>query len=85
MLDDAMEELVVFDLDGSLAASKSSIHTEMAKLLDFLLSLVKVAVISGGAWLQFEERGARAPCPRRLSKKSVSSAYLRRTVLQISI
>jgi len=29
MLDDAMEELVLFDLDGSLAASKSSIDTRL--------------------------------------------------------
>jgi hydroxymethylpyrimidine pyrophosphatase-like HAD family hydrolase len=28
-----MKELVIFDLDGALAASKSSIDTEMAKLL----------------------------------------------------
>jgi hydroxymethylpyrimidine pyrophosphatase-like HAD family hydrolase len=31
MLDGAMKELVVFDLDGTLAASKSSIDAEMAK------------------------------------------------------
>jgi hypothetical protein len=29
MPDDAMEELVLFDLDGSLAASKSSIDTRL--------------------------------------------------------
>jgi hypothetical protein len=29
MLDDVMEELVLFDLDGSLAASKSSIDTRL--------------------------------------------------------
>ena len=29
MLDGAMEELVLFDLDGSLAASKSSIDTRL--------------------------------------------------------
>jgi phosphomannomutase len=49
-----MKELVVFDLDGTLATSKSPIDTEMALLLGTLLNVVKVAVISGGAWRQFE-------------------------------
>lgn len=48
-----MKELVVFDLDGTLAPSKSSVDAEMANLLDSLLGVVKVAVISGGAWVQF--------------------------------
>jgi phosphomannomutase len=51
-----MKALVIFDLDGTLAESKSSIDTEMAKLLDALLGIVKVAVISGGAWQQFEQQ-----------------------------
>jgi phosphomannomutase len=49
-----MKKLVVFDLDGTLAESKSAIDAEMARLLEQLLGLVKVAVISGGAWPQFE-------------------------------
>jgi phosphomannomutase len=49
-----MKKLVVFDLDGTLAPSKSAIDAEMAKLLDSLLGIVQVAVISGGAWPQFE-------------------------------
>lgn len=51
-----MKALVVFDLDGTLAESKSSIDAEMATLLDSLLGIVKVAVISGGAWQQFEQQ-----------------------------
>ncbi len=51
-----MKKLVVFDLDGTLAESKSAIDAEMATLLDSLLDLVKVSVISGGAWLQFEKQ-----------------------------
>jgi phosphomannomutase len=51
-----MKKLVVFDLDGTLAESKSAIDAEMAQLLDRLLGLVKVAVISGGAWEQFEKQ-----------------------------
>jgi HAD superfamily hydrolase (TIGR01484 family) len=51
-----MKALVVFDLDGTLAESKSSIDAEMATLLNSLLRSVKVAVISGGAWQQFEQQ-----------------------------
>jgi phosphomannomutase len=51
-----MKKLIVFDLDGTLAESKSTIDAEMAKLLNSLLELVKVSVISGGAWSQFEKQ-----------------------------
>jgi len=49
-----MKDLIIFDLDGTLAASKSPLDTEMAALLARLLDIVKVAVISGGAWTQFQ-------------------------------
>ena len=51
-----MKKLIVFDLDGTLAKSKSSLDAEMSTLLQDLLSVVKVAVISGGDWPQFEEQ-----------------------------
>jgi HAD superfamily hydrolase (TIGR01484 family) len=51
-----MKELFVFDLDGTLAASKAPIDAQMGSLLSSLLGLAKVAVISGGAWQQFEEQ-----------------------------
>lgn len=51
-----MKKLVIFDLDGTLAESKAAIDAEMAQLLDRLLGLVKVAVISGGDWQQFEKQ-----------------------------
>jgi phosphomannomutase len=51
-----MKKLIVFDLDGTLAPSKSSIDTEMAKLLDALLKIVRVSVISGGDWSQFQKQ-----------------------------
>ena len=41
-----MKKLIVFDLDGTLAESKSSIDPEMATLLHALPGIVKVAVIS---------------------------------------
>ena len=51
-----MKKLIVFDLDGTLAESKSPLDADMSRLLHGLLSIVKVAVISGGNWPQFEEQ-----------------------------
>ena len=51
-----MKKLIVFDLDGTLAESKSPLDTEMSSLLHDLLRIVKVAVISGGDWVQFEKQ-----------------------------
>jgi HAD superfamily hydrolase (TIGR01484 family) len=51
-----MKRLVVFDLDGTLAESKSSIDLEMTALLHDLLDIIKVAIISGGDWPQFEKQ-----------------------------
>ncbi|MBK5246573.1 MAG: HAD-IIB family hydrolase [Peptostreptococcaceae bacterium] len=51
-----MKKLIIFDLDGTLAESKSSLDTEMASLLHDLLGIVKVAIISGGGWPQFEKQ-----------------------------
>ena len=49
-----MKKLIVYDLDGTLAESKSSLDAEMAARLHDLLGIVKVAVISGGDWPQFQ-------------------------------
>ena len=51
-----MKKLIVFDLDGTLAESKSALDAEMAVLLAALLGVAKVAVISGGDWPQFEKQ-----------------------------
>ena len=51
-----MKKLIVFDLDGTLAPSKSSLAPQTAALLHDLLGIIKVAVISGGAWAQFEKQ-----------------------------
>jgi HAD superfamily hydrolase (TIGR01484 family) len=51
-----MKKLIVFDLDGTLAESKSSIDEEMARLLSALLDIMKVAIISGGDWSQFQKQ-----------------------------
>jgi len=47
---------MVYDLDGTLAESKSPLDAEMAALLHDLLGVVKVAVISGGGWPQFDKQ-----------------------------
>lgn len=51
-----MKKLIVFDLDGTLAESKSAMDDEMVSLLNSLLAFVKVAVISGGDWPQFQKQ-----------------------------
>jgi HAD superfamily hydrolase (TIGR01484 family) len=49
-----MKAMVVFDLDGTLAESKSAIDDEMGTLLAALLGVIRVAVISGGDLPQFQ-------------------------------
>jgi phosphomannomutase len=66
-----MKKLIVFDLDGTLAESKSSLDTEMASLLHDLLGIVKVAIISGGGWPQFEKQ-ILSNLPNDESLKSLS-------------
>ena len=51
-----MKKLIVYDLDGTLAESKSSLDAEMAARLHDLLGIIKVAVISGGGRPQFEKQ-----------------------------
>ncbi len=51
-----VKQLIVFDLDGTLAESKSAVDPEMVELLDSLLQVAKVAIISGGDWPQFEKQ-----------------------------
>jgi len=58
-----MKKLIVFDLDGTLAESKSALDAEMATLLGALLRSVRVAVISGGDWPQFQEQMLPALAP----------------------
>jgi HAD superfamily hydrolase (TIGR01484 family) len=67
-----VKRLIVFDLDGTLAASKSPLDAEMSNLLHDLLGVVKVAIISGGAWLQFEKQVlSNLPQDERLTKLSI--------------
>jgi HAD superfamily hydrolase (TIGR01484 family) len=67
-----VKKLIVFDLDGTLAASKSPLDAEMSLLLHDLLRVTKVAVISGGAWLQFEKQVlSHLPQDERLARLSI--------------
>ncbi len=51
-----VKKLIIFDLDGTLAESKSSLSPEMALSLKSLLERYCVAVISGGAYTQFKKQ-----------------------------
>ena len=67
-----VKKLIVFDLDGTLAESKSPLDSEMAELLHDLLGVVKVAVISGGDWPQFEKQVvSKLPHDQRLANLSL--------------
>lgn len=48
------KKLLVFDLDGTLAESKSPITADMAAVLSRLLSVRHVAVITGGSYAQMQ-------------------------------
>jgi phosphomannomutase len=50
----ASVDLIAFDLDDTLAPSKSSLDPRMGRLLGDLLGVVQVCVISGGQFGQFE-------------------------------
>ena len=66
-----MKKLIVFDLDGTLAESKAAIDKDMATRLAALLTVAKVAVISGGDWPQFEKQ-VIANLPKASKLKNLS-------------
>ena len=67
-----VKKLIVFDLDGTLAESKAALDPEMSRLLHDLLDIVKVAVISGGDWPQFEKQVvSKLPHDQRLANLSL--------------
>lgn len=51
-----MKKIIAFDLDGTLAESKSALSDEMGGLLHKLLDKFEVCVISGGKFEQFEKQ-----------------------------
>jgi len=67
-----LKKLIVFDLDGTLAESKSAVDPEMSGLLHEVLAIVKVAIISGGDWPQFEKQVVdKLPHDERLTQLSL--------------
>lgn len=50
------KKLIAFDLDGTLAPSKSALPDRMSFLLNDLLNTYQVCVISGGKFEQFEKQ-----------------------------
>lgn len=50
------KQLIIFDLDKTLADSKQPMDDEMASLIRGLLEQMKVAVISGGSFAQFQKQ-----------------------------
>jgi hypothetical protein len=53
-----VKQLVAFDLDNTLAASKQALEPFMGEALADLLGVAHVAVISGGDWPQFQKQVA---------------------------
>ncbi len=49
-------KIIAFDLDGTLAPSKSPLPDEMSEVLNELLTKFQVCVISGGKFEQFEKQ-----------------------------
>ncbi|RTK95162.1 HAD-IIB family hydrolase [Candidatus Saccharibacteria bacterium] len=49
-------KIIAFDLDGTLAESKSPLPDEMSEILDELLGYFQVCVISGGKFEQFQKQ-----------------------------
>ncbi len=67
-----MTSLVVFDLDGTLAESKSAMDAEMSTLFSRLLEVMNVAIISGGDYPQFQQQVlARLPPADRFAHLSL--------------
>ncbi|WP_431280357.1 HAD-IIB family hydrolase [Leifsonia poae] len=64
-----MPHLVAFDLDDTLAPSKSPLDPRMAELLGRLLDVAEVCVISGGQFEQFRDQViSRLPRAARLER-----------------
>ena len=67
-----MKKLIVFDLDGTLAESKAAIDADMATRLTALLTVARVAIISGGDWPQFRKQVlANLPKVKKLANLSI--------------
>lgn len=50
------KKVIVCDLDGTLAASKSSLSPDMAEVLRHVLTRHYLAVVTGGSYVQFQKQ-----------------------------
>jgi len=67
------KQIIIFDLDGTLAKSKAPMDREMSTLLSLLLHHKKVAVTSGGKYAQFQNQFLEnLKCPTKV----LDSLYL---------
>ena len=67
-----MKSLIIFDLDGTLAESKSDLDDEIGEASGPVARNRRVAIISGGAWAQFEKQVlAFLPRDERLKRLSL--------------
>lgn len=67
-----MKQLIIFDLDGTLAESKQPLDRTIGEWIGKLLKVCRVAVISGGAWPQFETQLlAHLPVGKALERLSL--------------
>lgn len=55
-IDFASKKVVIADLDGTLAESKSPIDIEMAQIISKIIENRAFAIISGGSYIQFEKQ-----------------------------
>ncbi len=61
------KQLIVFDLDGTLAETKSYVKPDMARAITRLLERRKMAVIGGGSLKQFKKQlMSKLRCPPKL-------------------
>lgn len=67
------KKLIIFDLDGTLTESKSTLDREMSSLLGALLKKKKVAVIGGGTYTQFKDQFLKK---LRISHRLLPSLFL---------
>ena len=67
------KKLVVFDLDGTLALSKTPMDKEMTQLMTELLATKKVAVIGGGKYDLFKQQ---LLSPLKISKNLLQNLFL---------
>ncbi len=70
------KKIIAFDLDGTLAESKSPIDEEMSFLLKSLLEKKKVIIISGGSFGQFQKQFLPYLSIEEERKKLLSSLIL---------